>query len=331
MVLFVGLVVGVGWPAEGRAEDGAEHTLKLATLAPENSSWMQAFEKMDRQIRQETDGAVEFKVFPGGVMGGEGAMVRKMRTGQLDGAALTNTGLGEVAPEVLALQLPLTFQNWEEVDYVRDQMSDRFEQMLADAGFELLTWGDVGFAYVFSNQAVRTPGDIQTQKAWVWDSDPIMQKVMEVADVNAVPLDVADVLPSLSTGVIDAFTNSPYGAVSLQWYTRADYVTNLKLSVIVGGVVVTEEAIQRLPEEHREVVRSVADEQGEALLSQIRQDNEKAIETIQKADIEIVDPQNMEAWQSVAEEVRERLTGELFPASLVEEIENTLQEYRSSE
>ncbi len=329
--LVVAMVAGVGWPAVGEAQEGEEQTLKLATLAPKNSTWMEAFERMSREITERTGGAVEVDLYPGGVMGGEVAMVRKMRTGQLDGAALTNTGLGEIEPQVLALQMPLMFKNWEEVDYVRDEMSETFQGMLADDGFELLSWGDVGFAYLFSNEALRTPEDIKSRKTWIWDSDPIMQKVMEVADVNAVPLDVADVLPSLSTGVIDTFTNSPYGAVSLQWYSRAEYVTNLKLAVIVGGVVVSEEALEKLSEEHREVVRSVASGQGEALLEQIRADNEKAIGTIQKAGVEVVQPKNMEAWNAIAEETRAQLTGSLFPEELVEQIEKTLEEYRSSE
>ena len=48
---------------------------------------MKSFEKTNRDIRKATNGAVEFKIYGGGVMGDEGAMVRKMRTGQLDGAA----------------------------------------------------------------------------------------------------------------------------------------------------------------------------------------------------------------------------------------------------
>jgi len=317
-------------PSSAVAEDSDAHVLKVASLAPEGSSWAKAFERTARRIEKETDGAVDLKLYPGGVMGDEPAMVRKMRTGQLDGAALTNVGLGKIEPKILSLQLPLMFKNWDEVDYVRRKMDDTFRSMLQEKGFALLSWGDVGFNYLFSSEPVRVPSDIQSQKAWVWESDPTMKAVMEVADVNAVPLKVPDVLPSLSTGVIDAFTNSPYGAVSLQWYNRADYVTNMKLNVIVGGIVMRKESLADLSGEQRKVVREVSAEEGEKLLEQIRKDNRRAIGTISESGVKSVEPKKMETWRRLAEKTKQELIGDIYPKSLIDQIEQHVESYRSS-
>lgn len=314
--------------AEASNDETETHVLKVASLAPENSTWAQSFEETAREVETETEGAVEIKLYPGGVMGDEPAMVRKMRTGQLDGAALTNTGLGEIEPKILALQLPLMFKNWKEVDHVRDEMSNTFREMLTDKGFTLLSWGDVGFNYLFSSQPVHEPSELTSAKLWVWESDPIMRTVADVADVNAVPLAVTDVLPSLSTGVIDSFTNSPYGAVSMQWYTRAEHVTNLRLGVIVGGFVMRTESLDELPDEHRKTLREIAAENGREMLETIRQDNKQAIQTIEGSGIEVVEPENMESWQSIARETRSELTGDVFPESLVETIRTHLENYR---
>ena len=328
VALMAVVVGGVAAPGAASAED-EKHVLKIASLAPENSSWAKSIKRMGREIQKKTDGEVVLKLYPGGVMGDEPAMVRKMRTGQISGAAVTNVGLGEIEPKILVLQLPLIFKNWDEVDYVRNKMSDTFRGLLDEKGFSLLTWGDVGFNYVFSKkEPIHKPSDIQSAKTWVWESDPIMNKIMDVAEVNAVPLTVTDVLPSLTTGVIDAFTNSPYAAVSLQWSSRAKYVTNLKVAVIVGGIVLSNEALEKLPEEYRKVVREVASERGEKLLAQIREDNREAIKTIQKTGVEVVQPKNMKAWQKIAKQTREELAGELFPASLLEEMQKHLKEYR---
>jgi TRAP-type C4-dicarboxylate transport system substrate-binding protein len=312
----------------GQATAQPKHTIKIATLAPKGSSWMNAFERMDRRIRKETDGEVGLKIYPGGVMGDESAMVRKMRTGQLDGGALTSVGLGAIEKQLLVLQLPLVFRDYDELDYVRDKMSGTFQGMLDEKGFHLLHWGDVGFNYLFSNEPIKTPGDIKKTKPWVWDSDPVTKAVMEVANVNAVPLGVPEVMSSLSTGVIDAFLNSPYGAVALQWYTKAKYVTNYRLAVVIGGLIVTEKALDELPEEHRATVKRIADDEGKKLLTQIRKDNKQAIQTIQKAGIKVVNPDDKSAWNDVAEKAREELTGELFPRSLVDTMLGHLEDAR---
>src|SRR5882672_5364137 len=61
--------------------------IKLATLAPEGSTWMKAMHKIDDDVRARTQNRVGFKFFPGGVQGDEKDVIRKMRNGQVHGAA----------------------------------------------------------------------------------------------------------------------------------------------------------------------------------------------------------------------------------------------------
>lgn len=308
-----------GFPAIVRA---AEHTLRIATLAPEGSSWAKAFSQVAREVKEATDGRIKMKVYYGGTMGDEAAMVKKMRTGQLDGAALTNVGLAEISQQLLMLQLPLLFRKSSELDKVRTAMSSRFEGMLSDAGFMLSGWGDVGFAHLFSNIEIRRPSDAQATKMWVWDTDPVSKEVMKVAGINATPLGVPDVLPSLQTGVIDAFMNSPYGAIALQWYTKAAFMTNLKLAVTIGGSVMTKAAWAKLPVADQELLQSIATAKHSSLLKRIRKDNTTAIDALKTAGMQIVEPEDFPAWKKLADTVRENLsaTGGLFDAALVAEM-----------
>lgn len=327
VAFWVGLATLFAFVNPASAEP--KYELKIASLAPKGSSWMKSFEKTNREIKKATDGEVALKIYGGGVMGDEGAMVRKMRTGQLDGAAVTNVGLGDIAPSLLVLQLPLLFKNYRELDYVRDKMSPRLTKILDDNGFVLLHWGDVGFNYLFSNTPVKKPSDIKKTKMWVWDADPISKKVMEVAGVNGVMMGVPDVLPSLQTGVVDAFGNSPYGAVALQWHAKAKYVTNLKLAMVIGGLVVSKKSWNEIPEKHQKAIREITAKNGRDLLKQIRQDNQQAIGTIKKSDIKLIQPSEIKSWLALARKVEKDLTGTLFPKSLVAEMKKHLKDYRS--
>jgi TRAP-type C4-dicarboxylate transport system substrate-binding protein len=306
-----------GFPAIVRA---AEHTLRIATLAPEGSSWAKAFSQVAREVKEASDGRIAMKVFFGGTMGDEAQMVKKMRTGQLDGAALTNVGLGEISQQLLMLQLPLLFRKASELDKVRTAMSSRFETMLSDEGFRLSGWGDVGFAHLFSNVPIRTPSDAKPTKMWVWDTDPVSKAVMKAAGINAIPLGVPDVLPSLQTGVIDAFMNSPYGAIALQWYTKAAFMTNLKLAVTIGGSVMTKVAWDKLAPADQDLLQRIATAKHDSLLKRIRKDNSGAIDALKNAGMQIVEPQDFPAWKKLADEVRESLTGKLFDPALVAEM-----------
>ncbi len=303
--------------------DAAEHTLKFASLAPPGSLWFKAFEKAAREIKEKTSGAVEFKLDGGGVMGDERAMVRKIRTAQLDAAAVTSVGLGDIDKQLLVLQLPLVFKSNADLDKARAKMSKTFEKILADKGFVLLGWGDVGFVYLFSNTAVATPNDAKATKMWVWDADPITKEVASVAGINATPLGVPDVLPSLSTGVINSFLNSPYGAVALQWHTKAKFVTDLKLAVTIGGTVLNKVTWDKMTADQQGIVKEVSWRHHQDLLGQIRKANDGAqADLVKKHGYTAVKVTDFNAWKTLSDKVRSNLTGagKLFPKALVDEM-----------
>ncbi len=309
------------WIAKG----AAKHTLRMATLAPEGSDWAREFDATASALNQLTDGAVEIKIYPGGVMGDEPAMIKKVRTGQLDGAAVTSVGLAQINKSVLVMQLPMLFKNEKQLDYVRAKMSPTFEKLFLDAGFTLGVWGDVGKIHLFTNKPVAVPSDLKGCKFWVWGADEVTKATAKAAGVSGVELDVPDVLPSLQTGLIDAFSASPYAAIALQWYTKATHVTNLNLAMGIGASVMSADKWNALDDDIKEVFKKVLAESQPRLLKRIRKANAKAASTLQKKGITVVEPEDMVAWSSVAITVRNQLTGKLFPKSLIDEIDGHIK------
>ena len=62
---------------------GKAVVIKLATLAPEGSTWMEIFNQANAEVIQATDDRVRFRIYPGGVLGDERDMLRKMHIGQI--------------------------------------------------------------------------------------------------------------------------------------------------------------------------------------------------------------------------------------------------------
>ena len=71
-------------------------TIKLGTLAPANTPWDDVLRGMAADWSRISDNRVEFKIFPGGIVGDEPDMVRKMRIGQLGAAAISVDGLSRI-------------------------------------------------------------------------------------------------------------------------------------------------------------------------------------------------------------------------------------------
>src|SRR4051812_3959710 len=101
--------------------------LRIATLAPTGSPWMEVLDKAASEIKDKTAGRASIKYYEGGSQGDERDFVQKMKLGQLDGAAVTAVGMSMIDESIRVLELPMMFQTPEELDYVADKMWPQFQ------------------------------------------------------------------------------------------------------------------------------------------------------------------------------------------------------------
>jgi TRAP-type transport system periplasmic protein len=323
-LLFASVVV----PAPAFAKDVV---IKIATLAPEGSTWWRVFKEGDKRLRELTNNRVQIRLYAGGVAGDEPDVVRKMRIGQLHGAAITSVGLAELQPAMLALQAPGMFQTWDELYHVRDVLRPDLEKLLADKGYVALMWGDVGFNRIFSAVPVKAPGDLKGTKPWCWTQDGVYQALYSEMGVTPVLLGVPDVLPGLQTGLIDAYPTPPLAAVSLQWFTRSKHMLDVPINVTIGAVVVTTKVMEQLSPEDRAAVAQVGKEIAPKLAEAVRSDNDKSLEAIKKAGITINTPDAAarKQWDEVLAKGAKAAAGKVYPEELLVKVQQAVTAYRA--
>ena len=185
--------------------------IKLGTLAPQDSTWVNYLQMMIKDVQTKSEGEIQFKLYPGGVLGDERDMVRRMQIGQLHGGAMTTVGLSLIQKEALVFQLPLLFNSDEELDYVRDHLNTDMEETFLKNGYILLGWTDVGPAYIFSKHKIQSKEDLRRTKIWGWVDDQIAMALFKEAGINPIPLSISEVMPSLQTGVVDTVPSTPLG------------------------------------------------------------------------------------------------------------------------
>ena len=309
-------------------------TFKIATLAPDGSSWMNEMRAAAKEIDERTEGRVEFKFYPGGVMGNDQSVLRKMRIGQLHGAAFTGGGIAEVYPDIQILGLPFLFRSEAEADYLRKQMDATFNAGLEQAGFVNFGIAEGGFAKIMSTTPVRSTGDLKNEKAWVPDNDQVAYRVMSELGVSPVKMPITDVLTGLQTGLISVIGSSPLGAIAFQWHTRVKYMTDEPLIYLIGVFAIDRKAFMKLSEADQAVTRDVMSTTFAELNRQNRVDNEKAREALRAQGVEFIDApaDTVQGWRATAEKVNLELAEEgRYSKELTVRAYELLEQYRTEE
>ncbi|MCW8840631.1 MAG: TRAP transporter substrate-binding protein DctP [Gammaproteobacteria bacterium] len=307
-------------------------TFKIATLAPDGTSWMNEMRAAAKTIQQRTDGRVAFRFYPGGIMGNDKSVLRKMRVGQLHGGALTGGGLADILPEAQVYSLPFEFRDFAEVDYVRQQMDPLLMERLKSSGYIGFGISEGGFAYLMSDAPIAGIEDLKGHKIWVPEGDLISRSAFEATGTSPISLPLTDVLTGLQTGLVDTVATTPTGAIALQWHTRVRYLTDTPLMYIYGTLVLQQRAFEKLSKADQQVVHEVMGGTFKRLNRQNREDNQSARTALRGQGIEFVqsDAIALQQWRGVIGMAMEELVEDkLFDAAIYRQLQQHLQTYRS--
>ena len=324
LLLLMGAFLLLAGPA--RAFD-----LKIATVAPDGSSWMQAMRTGGEEIRQRTDGRVNLKFYAGGVMGNDKSVLRKIRIGQLQGGAFTAGGLAEVYPDFAIYGLPLQFRSLAEVDYVRQRLDPVLQQGLEKAGFVSFGLAEGGFALMMADVPVRSIADMRGRKVWVPEGDQTSYRAMESLGLAPVTLPLTDVMTGLEAGLINVIPSSAIAAVAFQWYTRIKYVTDTPLVYLYATLAVDRRAFGRIAPPDQAVVREVMERIYQELDRQNRaaEDSAKAAMRQQGVTFVTPEPAEVERWRGIAAKLAGDLRQEgVFSPALFDRFQQLLADYR---
>lgn len=258
------------------------HTLKFATLIPVGTSWTKILDNWIKEVETKSGGRIKFKMYPGGIMGDEPDVLRKMRKGQLHGGLFTGYGIGRIYSPARVLEVPFLFKNTDESDYVRDKLMPEIEAGFRKNGFKLLGWPEVGFIHFFSKHRIDNIEDVKLSRIWLWQGDPLGEAFFDASGVSPVPLSIIDVYTQITAkhGSIDTVYISPFGAIALQWHTKLKYGTILPLTNAIGALTITNRFYNRLPEDLKKLIVTTGKIASDKIRAQASIENIKSIQIL---------------------------------------------------
>jgi TRAP-type C4-dicarboxylate transport system substrate-binding protein len=294
------------------AMPAAAQVIKIATLAPDGSAWMRELRAASAEVKQGTGGRVDVKFYPGGVMGNDAVVLRKMRLGQLQGGVLTSSELSLVYPDATAYSLPFLLGNWDEVARVRASVDPLLAKGFEQRGIRMLGVSGLGFAYLMSDRPLRTRADMDGIKLWIPSNDEIAARTFKMGGISTIPLPLGDVFTSLQTGLVDTVVNTPSGAIVLQWHGKVKHMVDLPLTFVVGFLVLDDKAWKKLAPADQAVLAAAFASAGKRMDTNIRRDDAAALAAMKKQGTVVasMDPAEAQRWRAIGARVTAEMEAE---------------------
>jgi len=326
------LLLSVGVPRDAHA--ARKNVIKLTTLAPKGSSYHRSLQRMGQSWRETSGGSVDLIIYAGGIQGGEAAMVERMWINQAHAGLLTAVGLQEIESSVAGLQnMPMVFHDLAEVDYIGEKLHPKLEQRMLEKGFVVLAWVDTGWVRFFSRSPVVHVDELKKLKLFTWAGDTKTMDVMTRAGLHPIPLETADILTGLQTGLIDAVPLPPFYALASQVYRPAPHMLRLNWAPLVGALVVTKRAWERIPVSMRGELLEAATRAGAEIKEAGRREGAESVRTMQEKwglTVHEITPEIEAEWRVAAEAAYPTIRGGVVPAEIFDEIRRLLADYRET-
>ena len=302
----------------------AATTLKIGTLAPADSVWGREFKKWASDVSADSGGALELDFQWNAQAGDEVLMVQKIRSGQLDGAAVTAVGLAQTGvTDVLLFQMPGLFPNWGKLDAARNAMKAELDSKFQQKGFTILGWGDIGAAKTMSvGFEVHRPADLQGKNCYFLAGDPIGPTIFAaIGGINPKQVTVTEILPSLANGSITVLTVPPLAAEQLQWASRVTHISPVTIAFGIGAIVISSSRVQSLPQNLKDILAARGREATERLTKSVRNLDAQAFARM-KSSKTVYEPTDAEKaeWRDLFSRVQKELRGTVFTPAVFDKV-----------
>lgn len=233
--------------------------MKIATVAPEGTPWEKQLRKVRRHVEQNSGNRIKVKMFMGGSLGGEKALVRRTAQGSIQCFGGSTAALGSLVPELNVIEAPYLFQNAGQADAAldRDDVIGQVRTLVEGRGFKFAFWAENGFRSWFTRERpIRTPADLQGLRMRSQEAD-VHLETYRALGASPVPIDVTNVLTSLQTNVVDGFDNTPLFAFATSWYQAARHFTVSEHSYQPGIIVYSKRWYDGLPADLQTMLTSI--------------------------------------------------------------------------
>lgn len=317
--------------------------VKVASVAPARSPWEVEQKALAQEWSRITNGEVTLRFYNADALGGEGGVIKKMRSvrpGQkkpIDGGIFTSIGVYELAPasNCLTLSVPFMFRSQAELDYVLRQCSPQIEKSIENEGYKILGWFNVGWATFFTKKEARSPAELKKLKMASGGFDsPALGKSFKAAGFYTEDIPSEKVASSIkSPSGVESLYTVPMYAYASQYHKSLTYAIDYSVCPVMSAFVISNDTWNQIPAKYKaDLMKAVENTQRKLVAAQQKADREY-LNRIASEGGKLVKLSSAEiaAWEAAFKKDAESMTnvpGSVLNYSFYKQIQKMIETYR---
>jgi TRAP-type transport system periplasmic protein len=296
-------VLAAGVAAVTVVEAQRSTDVKIGTIAPDGSVYVNSLREMGDAWRKRTGGRVTATIYPGGDATEEGILFElRPSVRKLHGAQVSAITLSNVDSAFNIFGLPLFFESYEEADRVLEALQPELERRLEAKGYKALNFAYVGWVHLFSKKPVATVDDLRKLPLYTSTGDDRFARWYNANGFRAVPLDPTMMVTSLKTNMIQAVPAPPLFAQLLEYHRSAPHMMDLGFAPLLGATVMSLDTWKRISAADQAIVLEEARKSGARLRRDVAKLEREAIDAMKKKGLK-VNAGDRPGWRRMASEL----------------------------
>ena len=265
-----------------------EKTIKFTTQNPKGHPLVMGMEKFAEIVQAKSGGKIKVNLFPGGVLGGDAAVVSAMQGGTIEMASMNSGILASQVKDFEVYDFPFMFANSKEADAVVDgPFGKKMHAKLEPKGLVGLTYWELGFRQITnSRRAINKVEDLEGLKLRVIPN-AINIDWVKALGANPTPLPFPEVYGALEQNAIDGQENPVTVIAANKLYEVQKHLVISNHQYNPQSVLISKKFWDGLTPDQKKIVADAAKESAKFQRQQARGAVSSAMDAIKKGGTQV--------------------------------------------
>jgi TRAP-type transport system periplasmic protein len=270
----------------------AATTLRWASVLPANHPQVVMMERVAKQVRDETGGAVDIQTFAAGQLGSSRDLIEATSTGAIQIVDEGAAQFGQFVPQFSILEAPYL---WRDDKHMRRVMNSPIidemnAQLVPKRQMRVMGATYYGKRHVTSgSKAINTVDDMKGFKLRIPEVDTF-RAMAEAWGARPTPLNFSELYLALSQGAVDGQENPLPTIQSGKFFEVQKYLVLTGHIITPRLIVINEAAWQGMSPKERASLKSAIDTHGLAQDNEILAQESKLVDTFKAGGMTVIQP-----------------------------------------